>query len=102
MKDFASVVEYFSQIASRLELDRQATRVFVTSVAPSSSGSQVATTVTVSIDYTLLFIKPSLNFTSSLEERLSSLRSSELLGGIPVDSNGTFGHQGFYLSSKQA
>ena len=74
--------------------------MIVTSVAPISSGSQVATTITVSIDY--MFSKPSLSFTSSLEERLSLLPSAELLGGIPVDSNGTFGYQGFYLSSKQA
>lgn len=59
----------------------------------------MATAVTVSIDYTKLFVKPSLNFTTSLEERLSLLPSSALLGGIPVDSNGTFGYQGFYLSS---
>ena len=94
---FASI----SQIATRLELNRPTTRVIVTSVTPISSESQVATTVTVSIDYILLFNKPSLSFTSSLEERLSLLPSSELLGGIPVDSNGTFGYQGFYLSSKQ-
>ena len=59
----------------------------------------MATAVTVSIEYIHLFDKPSLDFMSSLEERLSLLRSSDLLGGIPVDSNGTFGYQGFYLSS---
>jgi hypothetical protein len=89
-----------SQISSRLELSGQGTRVLVTSVAPSP-GSQMATTVAVSIDYTLLFSKPSMNFTSFLEERLSLLPSSGNLGGIPVDSNGTFGYQGFYLSGKQ-
>ena len=87
------MVFLFSQIASHLELNSQSARVFVRSIDPAS---QVATTVTVSIDYT----KPSLNSTSSLEERLSLLPSSDVLGGIPVDSNGTFGYQGFYRSGK--
>ena len=76
--------------------------MLVTSVSPSSSGAEVTTTVTLSIDYIQLFGKPSLSFMSSLEQLLSLLPYSDILGGIPVDNNGTFGYQGFYLSSKQA
>lgn len=93
---------FLSQISSRLELNSTSTRVLVTSVDPGSSGSQMATTVTVSIDYILMFGKPSLGFMSSLEQRLSLLSLSGNLGGIPVDSNGAFGYQGFYRSGKQA
>ena len=41
---------------------------------------------------------PSLDFASSLDKPISSLRSVESLGGFELTSDGAFGYQGFYLS----
>lgn len=90
------------QIAVQLRLNRETARVVVTSVIaipshiPSFVNKQPSTEITVSIDY-LQLSKPSSNF-SSLEEHLAALSSTEALGGIVVNSNGTFGYQGFFLS----
>ena len=92
-----------TQIAVQLRLNRETTRVVVTSIIAIPShiasfvGEQPSTEITVSVDY-LQLSKPSSNFSSSLEERLAILSSAEALGGIAVNSDGTFGYQGFFLS----
>ena len=91
------------QIAVQLGLNRATARVLVTSVIAipthiaSFLSDQPVTEITVSVDF-LQLSEPSSNFSSSLEERLTSLSSAESLGGIAVNSDGTFGYQGFFLS----
>ena len=107
MQSFTHVSCYSSnastQIAVQLGLNGETARVVVTSVTAipahitSFLNEQPSTEITVSIDY-LQLSKPSSNFSSSLEEYLVSLSSAEALGGIAVNSDGTFDYQGFFLS----
>ena len=86
------------QISAQLSLNANTAMAFVTSTIPFPlQGDSTSTVITVSVDYPEMR-RPTQNFVVSLEERLSSLRLSQSIGGFAVVANASFGHQGLYLS----